>query len=222
MAINKQAIVDAVYGGDATVAKNPIPPTLWSYNAGIADDPYDPEAAKNLLAEAGVTALTMKIWAAPAGRPYNPDALKTADMIKSDFAKIGVTVTDIVSPDFGAYLKDTAAKDRDGAVLLGWTGDSGDPDNFLPLLLGCDSVGGSNRAQWCDQPFQDLVVKAKALTDKAERTKLYEQAQAIFKEQAPWATLAHSLATVVTTDKVTGYEIDPLGRHRFDQVDLVE
>src|SRR5690606_8936935 len=49
MAINEQAIVDAVFQGYATPAKNPIPPTMWSYNDAIEDDPYDPEAAKKML-----------------------------------------------------------------------------------------------------------------------------------------------------------------------------
>ena len=53
MAINKQAIIDAVFEGQGAIAKNPIPPTMWSYNDAVVDDPYDPEAAKKLLAEAG-------------------------------------------------------------------------------------------------------------------------------------------------------------------------
>ena len=44
--------------------------------------------------------------------------------------------------------------------MLGWTGDNGDPDNFLDTLLGCDAVGGNNRAQWCNEEFDALVTKA--------------------------------------------------------------
>ena len=72
--------------------------------------------------------------------------------------------------------------------ILGWTGDNGDPDNFLATLLGCDAVGGNNRAQWCNEEFDKLVKKAKTVTDQAERTKLYEEAQVVFKREAPWAT----------------------------------
>ena len=68
MAINKQAILDAVFQGAAQIAKNPIPPTMWSYHDGIQDDPYDPEAAKKALEDAGVTDLKMKIWAMPVQR----------------------------------------------------------------------------------------------------------------------------------------------------------
>ena len=53
MAINKKAIIDAVYLSTGVAAKNPIPPTMWSYNDSIKDDPFDPAAAKKLLAEAG-------------------------------------------------------------------------------------------------------------------------------------------------------------------------
>ena len=62
-AINKQAIIDAVYQGAGEVAKNPITPTMWSYDEATVDDPYDPEAAKAELEAAGVSNLSMKIWA---------------------------------------------------------------------------------------------------------------------------------------------------------------
>ena len=221
MAIDKQAILDAVFQGAGKAAKNPIPPTIWSYNDAIQDDPYDPEASKKMLADAGVSGLEMKIWAMPVQRPYNPDARRMAEVIQADFAKVGVTV-EIVSYEWGEYLKRSKDEDRDGAVLLGWTGDNGDPDNFLAVLLGCDGVGGSNRAQWCHQPFEDLIQKAKVVSDPAERTALYEQAQVVFKEQAPWATIAHSVVSKAMRNEVTGYKIDPFGGHVFYGVDIAE
>ncbi len=171
MAINKEAIVDAVFQGAATPAKNPIPPTMWSYNDAIQDDPYDPEAAKKMLEEAGVTDLKMKVWAMPVARPYMLNARRAAELIQSDLAAVGVEA-EVVSYEWAEYLSRSKEKDRDGAVMLGWTGDNGDPDNFLHTLLGCDAVGGNNRAQWCNEEFDDLVNKAKTTTDKDERTKL--------------------------------------------------
>ncbi len=219
MAINKQAILDAVFQGSGQAAKNPIPPTMWSYNDAVKDDPYDPEASKKMLEEAGVKDLSMKVWAMPVQRPYNPNARRMAELIQSDFAKVGVKV-EIVSYEWGEYLKRSSDVKRDGAALLGWTGDNGDPDNFLAVLLGCDGVGGSNRSQWCYKPFEDLIQKAKITSDIAERTKLYEEAQVVFKEQAPWATIAHSTVFMPVAKNVTGFVQDPLGYHRFDDVDL--
>ena len=221
MAIDKEAIIEAVFDGAATIAKNPIPPTMWGYNDAIEDDPYDPEAARAMLEAEGVTDLSMKVWAMPVARPYNPDARRMAELIQADFAEVGVDV-EIVSMEWAEYLEQSSQVDRDGAVLLGWTGDNGDPDNFLAVLLGCDAVGNANRAQWCDEDFEKLIQDAKVISDQAERAELYEQAQVVFKEQAPWATIAHSLVFMPMSAKVEGYVMDPKGTHAFDGVDIAE
>ena len=223
MAINKQAILDAVYQGTGQMAKNPIPPTMWSYNDAVVDDAYDPEGAKKMLDEAGVSGLSMKVWAMPVQRPYMPNAQRAAELIQADFAAVGVTV-EIVSYEWGEYLKKSTEKARDGAVILGWTGDNGDPDNFMGVLLGCAGAvdGGSNRAQWCNEEFDALIQKAKVTADIAERTKLYEEAQVVFKRESPWATLGHSTVTMPMSTKVSGYVMDPLGSHDFRGVDIAE
>lgn len=220
-AIDKQAIVNGIFQGAGAVAKNPIPPTMWSYNDAIVDDVYDPEAAKAALEAAGVKDLSMKIWAMPVQRPYNPNARRMAEMMQADLEKVGVKA-EIVSYEWGEYLERSKAEDRDGAVLLGWTGDNGDPDNFLAVLLGCDGVGDANRAQWCNEEFDGIIKKAKSEADQAERTKLYEQAQVIFKDQAPWNTIAHSVVNEPISTKVQGYKIDPFGGHVFYGVSLTE
>ena len=92
------------------------------------------------------------------------------------------------------------------------------------MLLSCDAAtpGGANRAYWCNQEFSDLLAKAKATTDQAERTKLYEEAQVIFKKEAPWATIAHSTQYVPMSKNVTGFVQSPLGDFTFETVDLTE
>ncbi|TRW95285.1 ABC transporter substrate-binding protein [Paracoccus sp. M683] len=223
MAINKQAIVDAVFQGAAEPAKNPIPPTMWSYNDAIQDDPYDPEAAKAMLDEAGVSDLTMQIWAMPVQRPYMPNARRTAELMQEDLSKVGVKA-EIVSYEWGEYLAKSMEAGRTGAVILGWTGDNGDPDNFLSVLLSCDSAGegGANRAFWCNEEFSSLLKDAKVTADQAERTALYEQAQVVFKDQAPWYTIAHSTQYVPMSAKVSGFVMSPLGDFTFETVDIAE
>lgn len=221
MAIDKQAIIDVVFQGSGQIAKNPIPPTMWSYDESTVDDEYNPEAAMEMLAAEGVEDLQLKIWAMPVQRPYNPNARRMAELMQEDFSKIGVTV-EIVSYEWGEYLDRSKDVDRDGAVLLGWTGDNGDPDNFLAVLLGCDGVAASNRAQWCNEEFDAVVQEAKTLATQEERTPLYEQAQAIFKDQAPWATIAHSVVFMTMRPEVEGYVVHPLGGHIFNQVGIAE
>jgi len=219
-AINKEAIKTVVFNGEATVAKNPIPPTIWSYDETTVDDAYNVDKAKALLKEAGFAeGFKTNIWAMPVQRPYNPDAKKMAELIQADWAAVGVDA-EIVTFEWGEYLKRSKAGEHD-TVLLGWTGDNGDPDNFLRVLLGCQSkINGTNRARWCDEAFEKELQAALLSTDPAVRTKAYENAQKIFKDQAPWATIAHSTVFMPISNKVTGYKIDPLGGHFFHNVDL--
>ena len=224
MAINKKAIIDGVYLSTGVAAKNPIPPTMWSYNDSVKDDPHDPEAAKKLLAQAGFPdGFATDLWAMPVQRPYNPNAKRIAELMQADLAKIGVKA-EIKSFEWGEYRKRLQAGEHQMG-MLGWTGDNGDPDNFLHTLLGCDSaksVSGSNVAKFCYQPFDDLVTKAKTVSDQAERTKLYEQAQVIFKEQAPWFTIAHAVQLKPVTKRVIDFKLSPFGRHNFYGVDVKE
>ena len=223
MAINKQAIVDTVYLGSGIPAINPIPPSMWSYNKAVKDDPYDPEAAKKLLAEAGLAnGFSTDLWAMPVQRPYNPNAKRIAELMQADLAKVGIKA-EIKSFEWGEYRKRMQAGEHQMG-MLGWTGDNGDPDNFLHTLLGCDAAnsGGSNVAKFCFKPFEDLVLKAKVTTDVQERTKLYEQAQVIFKEQAPWFTIAHAVQLKPITKNVIDFKLSPFGRHDFYGVDIKE
>ncbi len=220
MAVNKDAIIDAVYQGAGQPAKNPIPPTMWSYNESVEDYPYDPEKARKLLEEAGVDSLETNIWAMPVQRPYNPNARRMAEMIQADWAEVGVDAQ-IVSYEWGEYLRRSGDGEHD-TVLMGWTGDNGDPDNFLYTLLSCSARSGPNRAKWCHEPFEKLIEKAKASNDKDERTRLYEQAQAVFKKQAPWLTIAHSVVHEPVRKEVKNYKVVPFGTHIFYGVDLEE
>jgi dipeptide transport system substrate-binding protein len=222
MAINKKAIIDGVYLSTGVAAKNPIPPTMWSYNDATKDDPYDPEAAKKLLAQAGLAdGFSTDLWAMPVQRPYNPNAKRIAELMQADLAKIGVKA-EIKSFEWGEYRKRLQAGEHQMG-MLGWTGDNGDPDNFLYTLLGCasaQSASGSNISKFCHQPYEDLVLKAKTATKQADRDALYKKAQVIFKEQAPWFTIAHAVQLKPVRKEVVDFKLSPFGRHTFYGVDI--
>jgi len=223
MAINKKAIIDGVYLSTGVPAKNPIPPSMWSYNDKVKDDPYDPEAAKKLLAQAGYAeGFATDLWAMPVQRPYNPNAKRIAELIQADLAKIGVKA-EIKTFEWGEYRKRMQAGEHQMG-MLGWTGDNGDPDNFLHTLLGCASAqsGGSNVAKFCHKEFDDLVVKAKSTPKQSERAELYGKAQEVFKEQAPWFTIAHAVQLKPVRKEVVDFKLSPFGRHTFYGVDIKE
>jgi dipeptide transport system substrate-binding protein len=120
----------------------------------------------------------------------------------------------------GDYLRQSTDKKRDSAVLIGWTSDNGDPDDFLTLLLSCDAIGQSNRTGWCDPAFTKAINDARLATDPAQRTALYSQAQQIVLDQAPLTAIAHTLVSVPMRKTVTGVVADPLGRHDFAAADI--
>jgi dipeptide transport system substrate-binding protein len=221
MSIDKKAIVAAVYLSTGIPATNPIPPGQWSYNKAIKDDAFNPAEAKKLLAAAGYPdGFTTDLWAMPVQRPYNPNAKRIAELMQADLAKVGVKA-EIKSFEWGEYRKRMQAGEHQMG-MLGWTGDNGDPDNFLNTLLGCSSAktNGSNVAKFCYKPFEDLVQKAKVVSDVKERTKLYEKAQVIFKEQAPWFTIAHAVQLKPVRKEVIDFKLSPFGRHTFYGVDM--
>ncbi|KDR36972.1 peptide ABC transporter substrate-binding protein [Caballeronia grimmiae] len=220
MAIDKQAIIKSVYEGAATVATNPMPPSQWSYNKALKDAPRDPARARALLKEAGFPdGFTITLWAMPVQRGYNPNARLMAQLIQSDWAKIGVKAN-IVTYEWAEYNKRAKTNGEHDAILYGWLGDNGDPDNWLGTTLGCDAVHGSNMAKWCNKQFDDLLAKARLDTDQNARTKLYEEAQVVFKDQVPYTPIAHADTFQPISKRVHGYLISPLGGHRFDGITL--
>lgn len=218
-AINKREIIEAVYAGEGQLIANPMPETQWSYNTRIQSRPYDVNKAKALLAKAGYPdGFEVNLWALPVQRPYNPNGRLMAEMLQADWAKIGVTVT-ITTLEWGEYLK-RARTGEHQIAMSGWTGDNGDPDNWLGNLFACHAVGGSNYSRFCYKPFQELLDRAKRLTQVDDRTRLYEQAQEIFFEQTPGSMIGTSVVTVPMRSGVSGFKISPLGAFQFTGVSV--
>ncbi len=214
MSVNKQQIIDSVYQGAGQLAVGSMPPTQWSYDTTIKDAPYDPEKAKELLKEAGIKPGTeITLWAMPVQRPYNPNAKLMAEMLQSDWAKIGINAK-IMTYEWGEYIKRSKGGEN-GAMLIGWSGDNGDPDNWLGTLFGCDAIEGNNFSKWCNPQFDKLVKAAKATTDVAERTKLYQEAQQLIKQQVPMTPIAHSTVYQPMRKNVEGFKISPFALNSF-------
>lgn len=218
-AIDKQAIVDAFFEGRGEIAKNPMPPVINGYNDDIEAYDYNPEKAKELLAEAGLPdGFDMELYAMPVPRPYMPDGQKVAEAIQKNLADIGVNAK-IVSFEWATYLEKAANGEAD-AFLLGWTGDNGDADNFLYVLLDQDNIGSNNYAYYKNQELHDLLIKAQSEVDESVRNDLYMQAQEIIHEDAPWVPLAHSTPLLAGGKNVVNFKAHPTGSDKLSTVDL--
>ncbi|KZS48561.1 peptide ABC transporter substrate-binding protein [Paenibacillus glucanolyticus] len=219
-AVNKQAIIDAFFAGQAVPAVNPLPPSLWGYNDSIQDYEYDLEKAKQLLAEAGYPnglPDEYTFYAMPVPRPYMPDGKKVAEVIQADFEKIGVKVK-IESPEWATYLDDAQAGEKDDLFMLGWTGDNGDPDNFLYTLLDKDAIPSNNYSYYASDKLHEILIAAQKETEQTKREELYKEAQVIIKEDAPWVPLVHTTPLLAAKANVKGYVPAPTGTEYYYNV----
>jgi len=218
-AIDKQAIVDSFFEGRADVAKNPMPPSISGYNDDVEGYEYNPEKAKELLKSVGLEdGFEMELWAMPVPRPYMPDGKKVAEVIQKNLADIGITAK-IVSHEWATYL-DLASKGDADAFMLGWTGDNGDADNFLYVLLDEDNIGSNNYTYYKNDELHDIFIAAQTEVDEDKRNELYKQAQVIINEDAPWVPLAHSTPLLGGAKNLTGFLPHPTGSDLLSKVEF--
>ena len=218
-AIDKQAIVDAFFEGRAEVAKNPMPPVISGYNDDVEGYDYNPEKAKELLAKAGLPdGFEMDLWAMPVPRPYMPDGAKVAEAIQANLADVGIKAN-IVSFEWATYLEKAKNGEAD-AFLLGWTGDNGDADNFLYVLLDEDNIGSNNYSYYSNPEVHDILIQAQTEVDEDKRNELYGQAQELISEDAPWVPLAHSTPLLAGRADLDGFLPHPTGSDKLETVDF--
>jgi peptide/nickel transport system substrate-binding protein len=217
-AINKQSIIDNIYMGAASVAVQGMPPGLIGYNDEIEDYEYDPELARDLLEQAGypdgfeVTMFQM----GSTSRPYFPTPNDIAQAIQTDLAAVGITVN-LFTEDWGTYLQDAEAG-KAPMIMLGWSGDNGDPDNFLNVLYSqkTATVGtAGNYGFKKNQELQDLLDEGLLVYDPAERAEIYKEANALIVEEATHVFIAHSNQILAFSTSVEGFVPHPTTRMFF-------
>lgn len=212
-AINKRAIVDKLFGGIGVPAKNMLPPSLWGYNEAVVDYEYNPAKAREYLAKAGLPrGFKTRLWAMPNPRPYMPQPTKIAEAIQADLKAVGIEA-EMVTMDWATYL----AKTREGAqdlYMLGWTGDNGDPDNFLYWFFGQKET----RSRYLHARAAELTRRAQSMMVQEERAQLYREAQVMLKEDAANVPIAHTTPPLAAKKVVKGYIPHATGGETLDTV----
>ena len=215
IAIDRDALFKVLFPrGDAMQAVSAFPPSIAGYNTELRNE-FDPQRAKLLLAEAGfANNLEIDLWALPIARPTNPNGLLMAQMIQQDWAKIGVKAT-IKTYEWGEYLK-RANNGEHHVYMSGWSGDTGDADDFLAPNLTC--AASRDGIKFCNAAFDKLVEQGRATVDADKRNAIYREAQAIFKRERPWITMAHSSIYIPLRRDVKGFVMAPNGSMDFEGV----
>jgi peptide/nickel transport system substrate-binding protein len=224
LAINMPEIVESFFGDTAEVASNPMPPTIPFFNEDIEPFSHDPEEARKLLEEAGLAdGFETNLWYMPVPRPYMPDGKGIAQAMKQDLEEVGIRA-ELVTREWGTYLEQTGTGEHDMA-LLGWTGDNGDPDNFMNVLLsskGATKTDAQNIAYYKNPEFDKLLNQAATTIVEDERRRLYYEAQEIFNEDVPWVVIAYAEPPLGFQNNVQNYLPSPTGGEPFNSVKLSE
>lgn len=218
-AIDKNTLLEAVYFDSATRAKTLVPAASWAFQNDADDTAYNPVLARKLLADAGVEpGFSMTIWAMPVERAYNPNATKMAELIQRYLRDVGVDAT-IVSYDWTTFRRHLREGLHD-SVLIGWSADNGDPDNFYRPLLSCGAIpSGTNRAMWCDEDYDRLLNQALETDDIEERSAIYQQVNRLLYERLPLIPIAHAYRYQAYRRELENMTINPFGGIRFGGVE---
>ncbi|GAB4512771.1 MAG: ABC transporter substrate-binding protein [Anaerolineae bacterium] len=243
MAMNREEIVAAFYPPGAIAAATMLPPSLWGFNANIPVMEYDPEGAMALLAEAGypdgisevnvlgvdengnvtdevVDTIPVDLFFQPVTRPYNPDGEGIGEAMVSYLADIGIEANLASAGDWATYLDRRASGDLIGMYQLGWTGDNGDPDNFLGYFFAQVDTPKAAEGFYQNTELAEVLMQARALPDQESREPLYQQAEQILYDETGRIFIAHTGVPLAFNQRVSGYVTNPLGTELFKFVSV--
>ncbi len=223
-AVNKEAIIEGILQNTGDLANSPLPPTVWGHNAKLKNYEYNPEKAKQLLADAGYAGgLEVTYWVPESGSGMQQPQVMAA-AIQADLAKVGVTVK-IQTLEWGTYLDKVFVPVGENDMdmhQMSWIGDNGDPDNFLYILLSGKQwpTAGFNDSYYQNTEVDQLLDEARTITDKALRTQKYERVQEIIMDEAPWLVLDNEKQIVFAKKGLKNFKLHPTGVFRFENVDI--
>jgi peptide/nickel transport system substrate-binding protein len=208
-AVDKAAINRALYAGLAATMTSPIPAAQWGHDPSLKGYPYDPAKAKQLLAAAGVKLpLKMELLTYNSPRGYNPAGAELAVALQGYFKKVGIEV-DIRKTDMGAFLGQVRSGKYTGMFLSGWSGDNGDPDNFVGELWGSYKMPVGDTSHYKNPQVDALMLAAKKEVDHDKRVQMYHRIQAMILDDAPWVFVNSTLQVRAHRKTVKGFHLNP-------------
>lgn len=240
LAFNRQEIVDAYYAAAIPANTNNPPSIAIGFNPDIAT-PFDAELAKSLLAEAGypdgiselnVLALDadgnvtdtveetipVNLYFMPVVRPYNPDGEGIGELMAGYLQDIGIDAQVASAGDWATYLDQRRTGNLLGLYQLGWTGDNGDPDNFIGYFFASVDAPLMREGFYQNTELAGLLQQGRVLTDAAERDTIYKEAEAVLNADHGRIFIAHGQVPMAFNKKVSGFVLSPLGDEGFDSI----
>lgn len=203
-AVDRQAILDALYGGRGKVENGIFSTGLIGFNPNLDVIPYDVEAAKALLAEAGYPdGFEMELC-------YSSDSSQTTkdllEIVSAQWKQIGVNAK-VTEVDEGSFTDRRAAGELN-AYTNSWSADFNDPDNFIYTFFGTMDNSIRRGFNYANEEAIARVAAARGIVDEAERIAEYQALEKlIIQEEAAWVPLYSKEHLYVVNPRVTGFTV---------------
>lgn len=201
LALNRKMLLNVVYSGFGTVENGIFPHGLYGFNPDLPEIPYDPEAARALLAEAGYPdGFELKVCVNTASTQWEMTLMR---LVASMWEKVGVRAT-IESMDDTEFLRQRKAGELP-CYSATWTADFDDPDNFIYTFFGSKENTAFRSLCYPDEAIMARVQNARLITDPAARLEEYRELErVIVQEDAAWIPLFSRLHMYVYSERVEG------------------
>ena len=217
--LNREEVVTSFYGGRGEVAKEFMPPDVTGYADDVTEYTFDPEQAQSLLEEAGVqTPLEITFcYPTDVSRPYMPDPQRNFEAFAASLNESGFQIKPRSAPWSPDYLG-LVDEGKCPLYLLGWTGDFGDPDNFIGTFFQ------SPQKAWGfeNEEIHSILDEAEAETDLEAREGLYQEANRLIMDFLPGVPYVHTEPALAFHANVTGYQPSPVSLESFATVSIEE
>ena len=211
--LDRQGVVRNFYGGRGVVAKEFMPPSLIGYAKNVKTYDFNPEKAKSLLRAAGLSLpVELEFWyPTNVSRPYMPDPQRNFQAFSASLERSGFKVVPHSAPWRPDYVSRVSGGNAGALNLIGWTGDYGDPDNFIGTFFR------TPQQQWgFNNPrIHNLLNQALAEPDPEKRQAMYEQANRAIMNFLPGVPYVHTSPALAFRKNVVGYKPSPVSLEPF-------
>jgi len=207
--LDRRTVVQQFYYGTGVVADDFLPAQLWGHSSKTVKYPYSPDKAKSLLREAGLS-LPVKVefwYPTNITRPYMPDPKRNFEAFAASLENSGFKVEAHSAPWRPDYVKKVNEGSAGDLNMIGWTGDFGDPDNFLGTFFKTYSP----QFGWKNNQVQKTLEQAAQQTNQAKRKALYAKATYLVSKGVPAVPYVHTTPALGAQKKVVNLIATPTG-----------
>ena len=216
--LDRSKVVQSFYAGRAVVAHEFMPPGLLGYEPKVVRYPFNPERSKSLLRAAGLTLpVEIDFWyPTNISRPYMPNPKLNFEAFAASLEQSGFKVNAHSAP----WRPDYVAKVNEGSAghlnLIGWSGDYGDPDNFVGTFFqDYNPQFGFRNAK-----ITNLLNRGEAEFNLKRRAAIYKAVNREIMKFVPGVPYAHTRPALGMQKRVQNYIASPTGSDRFFPVSL--